>query len=112
MNKLRTLAALLVFGAVGALFTPGCGNAAADVCDAKCDCERCPDREYSECEIEVNNTIDNADAYGCSDQYAQWEDCALAKSVCRNEHWGLDHGDCSGEAKILNDCIEDNSALR
>lgn len=110
MNFKRISAvALLGFGSI--FFSAiGCGTAGADLCDAKCDCERCSDREYDECLIETNADIDVADTYGCSDERGAYEDCVLRKSFCTGRDYKLEKDDCSGQRKVLSDCIDDNSA--
>jgi hypothetical protein len=110
--NIRRIGALVAL-ALGSIMlsATGCGSSAADVCDEKCDCEGCNSDEYDLCTITTEAAIDRADAYDCSDKYDALEECQLKRSRCDDRSWHLEKDDCSGERKVLSDCIEDGSRL-
>lgn len=108
----RKIGALVALG-LGSivLSATGCGSPAVDLCDAKCDCEGCNSDEYDLCTINTEADIDTASAYDCSDQYDAVEECQLKRARCDDRTWHLEGDDCSGERKVLADCIKDGSRL-
>lgn len=87
----------------------GCDPRAAEYCDAKCDCRPCNELEYDECIIENEKLLDQADAYGCTDQADDLLDCAVERGYCDNLTWRYDDT-CIGYWAAVDACIDINSA--
>ncbi len=101
------LALLLAFPiAVGG--GAGCGTA-YQVCDVVCDCTKCNDRTWDECELEINRMLDTAEAYDCVDEMDTFVDCVQNDSECDDTAFSIE--DCLEDYADLAECIDDNSDL-
>jgi hypothetical protein len=74
------------------LCAPACGPSEADVCDLKCDCEGCSDRQYDDCLDHLDDDLRRAEDRDCLDQ---WDDLL----ACQD-----DTGRCKGDDKFEDDC--------
>jgi len=89
----------------------GCGSPASDVCDAKCECENCSDKNYDRCIVETEAGFDEADTYGCRPEADDYSDCAVRKYRCPGGNFEV--GDeCATQAKDLDRCVNSSSAIR
>ena len=93
-----------------ALFLAGCPGRAVEWCDLQCDCEHCSEHEYEKCVIDVNEQLDVADAYGCTDQADRLYECAMDEGHCANDHWVTDDY-CGGDWTDTLQCIDINSSI-
>jgi uncharacterized membrane protein YgcG len=108
-QPLAFLPHIVLFGSF-AIAVAACGGRGAEMCELICDCENCNDRDREECEIEVNEAIDIADAYGCTDRADEFYDCALDNNDCDEDHFQIE-SKCQDEYEDLAECISDASAL-
>lgn len=100
MNKLLRLPLILV----AALAAVGCGALEADLCDLKCDCEGCSDREYDDCLDHYDDDYSAADRRGCLDEYDDLLACEDDTYDCRGrDDW---HTDCGPERDRLRRCLD------
>ena len=81
----RGLIRWLVAGLLAAM-PLGCGSSAESVCDAKCECEYCSDRDYDLCVDYYEAWEYDAERWGCEDVYDAWMDC-------QEDSWYCDRGD-------------------
>ncbi|MBI4955089.1 MAG: hypothetical protein HY908_23910 [Myxococcales bacterium] len=91
--------------------TAACGSVAKDWCEKKCNCEGCSDRAHELCELEIEAEIDVADAYDCSPEREDYDDCALRQGDCDQNDWRLRNDVCVSERQALADCISAASDL-
>lgn len=108
--RARPLAAAACL-ALAPLLAGGCGPSADERCDALCGCVDCSELDYDACLVDTEAAIDTADAYGCDDAYAAWQDCELTKSRCRDDRFFLDGTDCAEERADLEECLANGSSL-
>lgn len=64
------------------LALPGCRTDAEAICDDKCECEGCSDRQYDDCNIDALNKESEADAKGCLDFYDDLKACEYDTGTC------------------------------
>ncbi len=110
MRTIITFLACFAFASVSA----GCSRS-GELCDAKCNCEGCSDREYDECLIDQDYQEDLADNYGCGDYFALAHDCTMVNNNCiqiANIDIFGPEAECSNEIVDWFECIDDNSAIR
>jgi hypothetical protein len=92
----------------------GCAGRATEICDLQCECEHCSDAEYERCRINVNEGLDVADAYDCTDEADRLYQCAIDSGHCHNVG-GSDHfvydDHCAFDLEDLALCEDRNSAL-
>lgn len=82
---IRGIVKVLLTAALG--FGPvACASSAEELCDARCDCEYCNDREYDLCVQHYDAWERDADYWDCSDIYDAWMDC-------QEDTWWCDRGD-------------------
>ncbi|MBW2525288.1 MAG: hypothetical protein JRI23_13975 [Deltaproteobacteria bacterium] len=79
----------------------GCKSSAASVCDDKCDCEYCSDREYDLCLDYYEAWEADADRWDCDEIYDAWMDCQEDTWRCRGGDFDTD---CGYIRKDLEDC--------
>ncbi len=81
----------------------GCGPAASDICDLKCECEGCSEAERDDCIADIEATVTLAESKGCSDQYSAWLVCVESEAECRSgEEFTWDG--CDIEEDALAEC--------
>jgi hypothetical protein len=107
---MRTILTFLACLALAPLAT-GCGGAAGEYCELACECERCSDNEYDECIIQYEAAQDTADVYGCDVDYENAHICVLENNDCVNDRF-VPELKCLDDLGDVNDCINDNSAVR
>ncbi len=81
----------------------GCSTTEEDLCDAKCDCEYCSDREYDTCVSNYDHEYRDADYEGCLDLYDEWIDCQDSTWWCSGGHFETS---CGHEKNRLKDCTD------
>ncbi|WP_438030541.1 hypothetical protein [Sorangium sp. So ce233] len=94
--------ALHLIVALTCLFTAGCGRLESDLCDYKCDCEGCSDREYDECLDRYDYRYEDADRRGCLDRYDELIACEDDTGICRDYKWDIS---CKAERDALDRCL-------
>ncbi|WP_437978772.1 hypothetical protein WMF11_21665 [Sorangium sp. So ce295] len=86
------------------LFTAACSPLEDDLCDYKCDCEGCSDREYGDCLDRYDDRYVDADRRGCVDQYDALLECEDDTGMCnRDDKWSTS---CKPEKDALDRCID------
>ncbi|WP_156338346.1 hypothetical protein [Chondromyces crocatus] len=81
----------------------GCRSAVGTICDTKCDCEGCSNREYNECIDDVERDERRAVNRRCADEFDEWVACVDDTATCR----GRDYDDrCGPERRDLRDCMD------
>jgi hypothetical protein len=81
MWKLLLAAGLL---ALGAEMGVGCGSPDGGICAARCDCERCSNREYDDCLDRADNAARSTDQRGCYRDYDDLLACENDTAICRS----------------------------
>jgi hypothetical protein len=89
----RAVATAALIG--GALCLVGCGTSPEDVCDSLCDCQGCSDRQYDDCVEAYERAQDQAERYGCGDEYEDYLDCLDDTLECRYGRVDWDYGNCN-----------------
>ena len=111
MRTIMTFLACFAFVSV----STACSRS-AELCEVKCNCEGCSDREYEECLIDQDLQEDLADNYGCGDYFALAHDCTMVNNNCTSiPATSIDifspEAKCSDEIADWLECIDDNSSL-
>jgi hypothetical protein len=90
----------------------GCQSDAAELCDLRCECQPCNDREEDECVISSEADAERATNYECEPEYDSWIECALNNNSCDegDNDFDIDE-DCNDDRADLEECIADNSDL-
>ena len=83
-GRLARLGAWLGIGLGLATFGGGCSPSAEDICDLKCNCEGCSDKQYDDCVADIEDTTAKAKEYGCEDEYGDWLGCIDKEAECRS----------------------------
>jgi hypothetical protein len=112
-SRLARLARALGYGLplCGAMLVlSGCADRAGNWCDMQCQCEGCTDHDYEKCKIDVNEQLDEADAYGCSDQADSTYNCVIDRGHCVNRHLVTDDV-CAAEYQDALLCVAANSDI-
>jgi hypothetical protein len=73
---------LLSLMAAALVFTASCTSTEEDVCDAKCECEGCSDREYDDCVFDYEDDERAADNRDCLDLYDEFIACRDDTGYC------------------------------
>lgn len=96
-----------------AVLGTGCDGPASEYCELVCECTKCSDRALEECIIGVDRDIAIADAYECTDERTEYDDCRLDSYDCdeRDNVDTADPTDCADEFQDLNECLADASDL-
>jgi hypothetical protein len=81
----------------------GC-DTEAGLCDLKCDCEGCSDREYDDCLFGYEDDERAADREGCLDRYDDLVYCQDDTGRCSGNDFETS---CGHERERLKDCIDD-----
>jgi hypothetical protein len=102
MNIRKAFGWLLVAGACAAPW--GCGNSAANVCQAKCDCEGCSDDDLEHCIAEADGDGKAAEFEGCPELFSELVACETQTGVCDGTHYETS---CHDEAERLKHCLDD-----
>lgn len=92
-----------MFVALTCLVTAACGRLESDLCDYKCDCEGCNDRDYGDCLARYDDRYADADRRGCLDRYDDLLACEDDTGICRNYKWDVA---CKPEKDALDRCID------
>jgi hypothetical protein len=79
----------------------GCVSDGAELCDLRCECEPCNDREEDECDISADELADAAEAYGCEAEYEKYITCAIGNNSCDED---------DNDFEIDEDCIIEDQA--
>lgn len=100
LTVIRSLLALslIVTGAVA------CTSDAEAVCEAKCDCSRCSDRELDDCYAETNSKEAAADRAGCLDFWDDLKACEADTGFCKAD--GDLETSCKPEKDRYESCIK------
>jgi len=106
-----SLAALALALALAAAALPACTTLADEICEARCHCTGCTDRELDACLADVTAEADTAAVYGCEEPFEADADCQLTRSRCRDRRFCLDGLDCAEEAAELIECRARGSSL-
>lgn len=85
------------------LVTVACTSAEEDLCDAKCDCEGCSDRDYDNCVFDREDDEIVADRRGCLDLYDEYVVCQLDTWRCRGADFDTS---CGPERDRYRNCID------
>lgn len=85
------------------LLASGC-DTESSLCDFKCDCESCSDREYDDCLFSYDDQERDADREGCLDLYDDLVACQDDTARCSGRDFETD---CGREKGSLKDCIDD-----
>ena len=96
---------LLGLGLLG--LGPGCGSNEDAVCSAKCDCESCSDREYSDCLDHFDADARSADRLDCGPEYDDLLACEDDTGRCHGSEFDTD---CGPERDRLERCLGDETA--
>ncbi|WP_437786487.1 hypothetical protein [Sorangium sp. So ce1097] len=94
---------LHMFVALTCLVTAACGRLESDLCDYKCDCEGCNDRDYDNCLARYDDRYADADRRGCLDRYDDLLACEDHTGICRDYKWDIA---CKHEKDALDRCID------
>ncbi|WP_437493378.1 hypothetical protein WME75_20465 [Sorangium sp. So ce1014] len=89
--------------ALACLFTAACGRVEGDLCDYKCDCEGCNDREYGDCLDRYDIRYEDADRHDCVDRYDELVACEDDTGICRDYKWDTS---CKNENDALKRCVD------
>lgn len=89
--------------ALACLFTAACGRVEGDLCDYKCDCEGCNEREYDDCLDRYDIRYEDADRRGCVDRYDDLLACEDDTGICRDYKWDTS---CKNEREALDRCVD------
>ncbi len=81
----------------------GCTSLEEDVCDARCDCRGCSDRDYDNCLDDYDRDFRSADNQGCPDLYDELVTCQQQTYVCRGTDFDTS---CGNERERLKNCID------
>ncbi|KYF53760.1 hypothetical protein BE08_01910 [Sorangium cellulosum] len=92
-----------MFVALTCLVTAACGRLENDLCDYKCDCEGCNDRDYDNCLARYDDRYADADRRGCLDRYDDLLACEDGTGICRDHKWDIA---CKHEKDALDRCID------
>jgi len=109
----RSFGPMLVVAATAGLVM-GCEDLADEYCEAKCDCEKCNDRQAEECLIQAEETLDIAEAYECSGPAEDYYNCTIDSSVCEDNSWNLVDESlevCTELNSQIYQCMADHSAI-
>src|SRR5262245_29240183 len=110
MRNILTLVASIAFASLAT----GCSSS-GELCDAKCECEGCSEREYDECIILQDAREEEATIYGCADLFDLLHECTMLNNNC-NGIGNIDvfsyETECVDDDLELQECISDNSAIR
>lgn len=94
---------LFLFVLAAAVTAPGCSSSESSLCDAKCDCEGCSERDYNNCLDGYDRDARDAEYRGCEGYY----DDLLA---CREDTWRCRGSDfdtsCNVERDRFKNCID------
>ncbi|MEJ7733482.1 MAG: hypothetical protein WKG00_30340 [Polyangiaceae bacterium] len=82
----------------------GCGPSATAVCDAKCDCEGCSDRDYDNCVDDIDDDLRRAEDRDCADDWDDLIACREDTGYCKDGDKFED--DCGHEKDRLKQCID------
>ena len=88
---------------LAAIATAGCGPLEEDLCDFKCDCEGCSDREYDDCVDHYDDDFRRADNSGCPELYDDWLACQDETGRCDGSDW---EDSCKSEHERYKDCVD------
>ncbi|WP_437282815.1 hypothetical protein WME90_20220 [Sorangium sp. So ce375] len=97
MKASHTILALACF------FTAACSPQEDDLCDYKCDCEGCSDREYGDCLNRYDDRYADADRRDCVDRYDDLLACEDDTWSCDGDKWSTS---CKYEREALDRCID------
>jgi hypothetical protein len=97
--KIKALLLVLIC----ALATAACSPIEADLCDAKCDCDGCSDREYDDCRNKYDDRCAEADRRDCLDQYDEWVACEDDTGRCSSDGWGTS---CKDVREDFDNCVK------
>ena len=97
MSQLRFSALCL------ALAVSGCGPVEEDVCDAKCECEGCSDREFDDCVFHHDDDFERADRNGCPELYDDLIACEDDTGRCSGSEWETS---CKAEHDRFKNCVK------
>jgi len=87
-----------------ALFVVPACSTEESLCDDKCDCEGCSDRQYDDCVHDYESDERAADNRNCLDLYDDLVDCRADTGYCDGGYdWETD---CGREKDRLKDCID------
>ncbi|MGK4004619.1 hypothetical protein WMF31_18445 [Sorangium sp. So ce1036] len=89
--------------ALACLLTAACSPIEKDLCDYKCDCEGCNDREFEECLDRYDRRYADADYRGCAHRYDALLACEDDTAICRDYKWETS---CKPERDALDRCID------
>ncbi|XXY49815.1 hypothetical protein WME91_01505 [Sorangium sp. So ce269] len=95
--------ALHLIVALTGLLTAACGRLEGDLCDYKCDCEGCSDREYDECLDRYDYRYEDADRRDCVDRYDELLACEDDTGICDDYKWEIS---CKNEREALDRCLD------
>ena len=112
-RNMQSLGQVLAVAAALAVFT-GCGGLADDFCDAKCDCEKCNERDAEECVLTHQEVLDIAEAYECSGPAEDYYQCTIDSSTCEDNSWDLVDESlevCTELQAQIYQCMADHSAI-
>ncbi len=110
MTRSVYLGGVVVWLSVAGAAASGCGQA-VEYCDLKCECELCNDRVYDACVIDKDGDIEEAEAYGCEDDYDELLQCRMDRADCDDNQWRIDGDDCNDESQDYHECVDDASDL-
>lgn len=84
------------------LLAPGCSTSGEDICDLRCDCQGCSNREYDDCVYAYDRDLDDAERFGCADLYDELIACQDDTGRCHGRDWDTN---CGRERDDLNRCL-------
>src|SRR6476659_1553438 len=87
-NSFSIVAAVFTLALAGGVATStGCGGiSTSSLCEDICACERCTTNDLQTCQDKGATASDQADAAGCSSEFADAVSCAGEKVSCKNNH--------------------------
>ncbi len=94
----------LVALGVPTLLASGCTSSEEEICEAKCDCKGCSDRDFNGCVDDYDQDLRKADGFGCADLYDDWVACQQETYVCRGTDFDTS---CSRPKDRFKNCIDD-----
>ncbi|AUX32806.1 MULTISPECIES: hypothetical protein [Sorangium] len=94
--------ALFLTLTLACLFTAACGRPEDDLCDDRCDCEGCNEREFNDCLDRYDVRFVDADRRDCLDRYDDLLACEDDTAICRNYKWDTA---CKDEREALDRCV-------
>lgn len=89
----------------------GCGEGYPSYCDSKINCEGGNDNDKSACVDSIEGEEEQAEDYGCGDQFDQVFTCESNGASCVQGQYAT-QSNCQGQRQALDTCIQANSGRK